>query len=176
MGFEVVQGPEEAVARLAVEVVISVVVPQLPTTVEELEQRVNDNRQTTLVATYLSASRTAIVHPLLMIVQLLAVVEILLALEAVMVFGTVAEVLIAGFDGVEIAVAGMADDVRVGVVSVLSECTVVREAAVASGTVGHDRLYIGINWTILERKTGRRGEMLTNTVPDGGVSRKEKVG
>lgn len=122
VGFEVVEGPEEAVARLAVEVVISAVVPQLPTTFEEL-----------------SASRTAIVHSLLMIEQLLVVVEILLALETVMVLGTVAVVLIAGFDGVEIAVARMADDVRLGVVSVLSECTVVGEAAVASGTVGHDR-------------------------------------
>lgn len=143
VGFEVVEGPEEAVARLAVKVVISAVVPQLPTTVEELERRVNDNRQTTLVATYLSTSR--MVHPLLMIVQLLVVVEILLALETVMVLGTVAVVLIAGFDSVEVAVARVADDVRVGVVSVLSECTIVREATVASGTVGHDRLYIGIN-------------------------------
>lgn len=145
MGFEVVEGPEEAVARLAVKVVVSAVVPQLPTTVEELEQRVNDKRQTTLVATYLVASRTAIMHPLLMFVQLLAVVEILLALETVMVLGTVAVVLIAGLDGVEVAVARVADDVRLGVVSVLSECTVVGEATVASGTVGHDRLHIGIN-------------------------------
>lgn len=73
-----------------------------------------------------------------MLMQIIVVVEIIPALDTIVVVGTVDVVLPAGLDGVEIAVAGAADDVEVRVVSVLHERAVVGEVAVASGTVGHD--------------------------------------